>query len=195
MAELPSDPEELARLILTGHVSIQQLAQEKARRQAAGAAQSAIRPSPPRQSLGRIAPAKKATSYQQPGQPARPAPRTVPFPAPPSPVSRPVAAARVRQPAAAPGQPHPGGSGSRSSQRDSRPGGAKPIAGGAKPATGGATAASVQGPAGPRATAPVTAPGTIAVAMLKDSRYLRSAFILTEILGKPLALRGDSAEY
>jgi hypothetical protein len=53
----------------------------------------------------------------------------------------------------------------------------------------------VQGPAGAKPTKPVTAPAAIASAMLKDRRYLRSAFILTELLGKPLALRNEGEEY
>jgi hypothetical protein len=218
VAELPSDPEQLARQILSGRVSIQQLAQEQARRRAAGQAQSAIRPSPPpgqayaqpsppRPPAARAPTSNKPTAYQQPRQPVRPAVRTVPFPAPPprgtkSPSSRSVPAARVRQPAVAPGRPRPGESTSRAPQPPGKPGGAKPIAGGAKPiaggakpATGGATAASVQGPAAAKTPAPVPAPGTIAAAMLQDRRYLRSAFILTEILGRPLALRRDSDEY
>ncbi len=209
MAELPSDPEQLARQILSGRVSIQQLAQEQARRRAAGQAQSAIRPSPsPGQAYAQPSPQRppaagaaasnKPSAYQQLRQPARPAVRTVPFPAPParattSPSSRPSPAARV--PPVASGRPRPGESTSRASQPPSKPGGAKPIAGGAKAATGGATAASVQGPAAAKTPAPVPAPGTIVAAMLQDRRYLRSAFILTEILGRPLALRRDSDEY
>ncbi len=200
MAELPSDPEQLARQILSGRMTIQQLAQEQARRRAAAQAASTLRPLPaPGQTAGRTAPAARPTSYQQMRQPSPSGMRTVPFPAPPS-ASRPSPAARAGQSAVAQGRPRQAAPKARSTERKPEgvkpvAGGAKPAAGGAKPTAGGATAASVQGPAVAKPTQPVTAPAAIAEAMLKDRRYLRSAFILTELLNKPLALRNESGEF
>lgn len=212
MADVPSDPEQLARQILSGRVSIQQLAQEQARRRAAGAgggrpsANPPAQPRPAARMMPATPPNRPATTppakshYQASGSVVRQPGMATSFPARPAPT-------RVSN---SMGSPRIGSAGSTSNQPQrvggSRParavtGGAKPAAGAAKPMAGGAqatagsaTAAAVQGPAGAGSGAvhPASSPQVIATAMLKDPRYLRSAFILTEIIGKPLALRDDS---
>lgn len=201
MADGPSDSQELARQILSGRISIQQLAQEQARRRASGQAQGAIHPAPGQAKAsspyatpptGSRAPSIRPTSYQQRGQSEPPVPRTVPFPA--RPAGR-AGTAQEAQSQAATRRSRRGGGNAGADQVERQPGRATPIAGGAKAASGGAMAASVKGPSGVGPARPAKAPAAIAIAMLQDQRFLRSAFILTEIFGKPLALRGDHGEF
>jgi hypothetical protein len=161
MPDLPQDPRQLARDILAGKVSIEDLAREQARRRAGQA------PAPPR-------PMNRPQSVPpvQPPLAAAPVPpiRTVPpvrrVPLPPQPPRRPVP----------PQIPRTVGGAPRESAREVR----KPTA---QATTQRQLARSPEGAARrPAPLAPISA-------LLRDPRSLRRAVVLSEILGPPVSLR------
>ncbi len=167
MGQLPKDPQQLAQDILAGRVSIEQLRAEQTRRRAA---QEALR-----QNM-RTRPNPPATPARQPGsrQVVKPASQ---MPRQPRPQARPG------------GESAPSASGTRRATSETRGGVIRAVA----PATAQpATSAPAKGSA--TSAKPAAAPRTAAQslrAVLNNSNALRSVFVLSELLDKPLSLRQD----
>lgn len=205
MPDLPSDPEQLARQILTGKLSIQDLAREQARRRAGGATvtrpqgqspasssqrpPSTIHPAPrppaqiPVQIVQPVNQAPAQSMRQSAGLPPsalRPTmnPGTNPRPTAPS------------RPVAAPVQPSP-----HTSQPGTQP--RRPTAGSQGPKAKMAAPIVAEGAAGPSGVAGAqsrsdVSPGQRLATALSNPQQLSNAILLAEIIGKPLALRPEA---
>lgn len=163
MGQLPKDPQQLAQDILAGRVSIQQLRAEQTRRRAA---QEALR-----QNM-RTRPNPPATPARQPGsrqvvKPASQMPRQARPQARSDSYSTPVAPVTQRPASAAP---------------------RVKVASVAKAADSSAAKSSTV-PAKPAAS-PRTAAQSVR-AVMNNPHALRSVFVLSELLDKPLSLRQD----
>jgi hypothetical protein len=170
MGQLPKDPQQLAQDILAGRVSIQQLQAEQARRRAA---QEALRQN-------------MRTRPKPSGAPAHPSgARVVVKPSGNSP--RP-----PRRQARPGGGSAPDAAGTRRLASETRGGVIRAVA----PATA-QPAASAPAKGSAASAKPAAAPRTAAQslrAVLNNSNALRSVFVLSELLDKPLSLRPDPLE-
>ena len=163
MGQLPKDPQQLAQDILAGRVSIQQLQAEQTRRRAA---QEALR-----QNM-RTRPNPPATPARQPGRrqvvkPAGPMPRQPRSQTRSNSYSAPSAPVTKQSASAEPRSN--GGSDTKSSNSPPAKSSAVP----AKPAA-----------------VPRTAAQSVR-AVMNNPHALRSVFVLSELLDKPLSLRQD----
>lgn len=167
MGQLPKDPQQLAQDILAGRVSIEQLRAEQTRRRAA---QEALR-----QNM-RTRPNPPATPARQPGS------RQVVKPASQMP--------RQARPQGRPGgESAPSASGTRRATSETRGGVIKAAtASDAKPADSAAAKSSAV--SAKPAAIPRTAAQSVR-AVMNNPHALRSVFVLSELLDKPLSLRQD----
>jgi hypothetical protein len=167
MPDIPRDPRQLARDILAGKISLEDVAREQARR--AGVP-------PPQARPGAIQPQKLPDRIPLPRQaPQQPARRTTPPPQP------------VRQPQARKSAPPPPAPQRRPASRSLPPSAPPPAA--QLPAPARQSLAPVgAAPASP--IRPIRPRSSIRQA-LRTPATLRQAILLAEILNKPLGLRDD----
>ena len=168
MADLPKDPQQLAQDILAGRISIQQLQAEQARRRAA---QEALR-----QNI-RTRPATSGAAARQPGN------RQV--------------VKSANQPSASPGrQSRPAASSDRNAARANakRSPSQNRTAATAVETTSDVKVASTAAKTSPAAAKPAAVsrtPAQTVRAVMNNPHALRSVFVLSELLDKPLSLRQD----
>ena len=168
MAELPKDPQQLAQDILAGRISIQQLQAEQARRRAA---QEALR-----QNI-RTRPATSGAAARQPGN------RQVVKPA-----NQPSASTnRQSRPAATSDRTAARANAKRSPSQNRTAATAIEAVSDAKVAL---TAAKTS-PAAAKPAAISRTPAQSVRAVMNNPHALRSVFVLSELLDKPLSLRQD----
>ena len=184
MGRVPQNQDELARAILSGKLSLEDLRLEQARRQAAAqaaahAAQAAraavaaqrpavapaVKPAKPSPYGGPVAPTRRQvlTPSQQPAPVARRTPAAVPASRPPA-TRQPQTAPATQKPAAAAAAGQRAASGAKTPQRTQSP------------------------PAAPAANAYALPHATERHGMF-NVQNLRRAVIMSELLSKPLALR------
>ncbi|HTV49080.1 MAG TPA: hypothetical protein VMG59_11620 [Phycisphaerae bacterium] len=183
MGQAPRDPDQLARDILAGRVSIQELAREQARRRAAAqggpaAPAAPVRPTPP---PPRVIP-QQQIPVARPVQVAGPVrQRVVRLPPPPNKATRPTPPIAQASPVAktSPAVKDPYAIGSLVSMQLS------PAAKAAMPPQSGSR---VPPPSVPRSRTQVMRK------ILTSHQGLRTLFLVSEILNKPLALRPDALE-
>ncbi len=202
MPEVPRDPRQLARDILSGKISIEELAREQQRQRAAKAGGG--NPAPPVQQP-RVPPVSPQARVPQPRQPLTPpGVRSVPRPPPsPPPPPRPVQRQPQGFPQMPPAQRRPTPAPQRAPQPQQPARGPQiqrpapqqlltrpanlPISQQQQPP---AAYAMPQGVSDVR-SAPL--PPTISARDIKGNRTaLRNAILMSEILAKPLALREES---
>ncbi|MGN6369942.1 MAG: hypothetical protein ACTHN5_16925 [Phycisphaerae bacterium] len=197
MPEVPRDPRQLARDILSGKISIEELAREQQRQRAAQAGGG--NPPPPVQQP-RMAPGSPQARVPLPRPPVTPPgvrPVLRPPPPPPRPVQRPVQKIPQIPPAPRRQAPIP----QRAPQLPARgpqiqrPAPQQPIT---RPANVPITTQQ-QPPAGyemPKGVADIRTapmPARVTAQSIRGNRAaLRNAILMAEILGKPLALREPS---
>ena len=171
MPQLPKDPQQLAQDILAGRVSIQQLQAEQARRRAA---QEALR-----QNM-RTRPAASSDSGRQAGN------RQVVKPAsqPPQPPGR-----QLRQSAKADSYTAGSAPNAKRSPSKSRTAAAQADAASDAKTSSAAAKTSPAAAAKPAAVSRTTSQTVRAV--MNNPHALRSVFVLSELLDKPLSLRLD----
>lgn len=169
MADLPKDPQQLAQDILAGRISIQQLQAEQARRRAA---QEALR-----QNI-RTRPATSGAAARQPGN------RQV--------------VKSANQPSASPGrQSRPAASSDRNAARANAKRSPSQNRTAATPVEAVSDAkvaltAAITSPAAATKPAAVSrTPAQTVRAVMNNPHALRSVFVLSELLDKPLSLRQD----
>jgi hypothetical protein len=191
MPEVPRDPRQLARDILSGKVTIEQLAREQQRQRAAQGGANVpplqVRPPIPPPAQARVPLPRPAAPM--PGQ--RPVMR--PPPPPPRPMQRPaqgVPQQRRQIPAPPPAQRQPprGPQIQRQAapQQLTRP--ATSGSAGQQPVTGAyAAPQGIQDARMPTALGR----GVTVRSFTKNRALLRQAIVMSEVLGKPLALRDD----
>ncbi len=184
MPEIPRDPRQLARDILSGKVRIEDLARERQARQGGQGANVPARPMPPAARVPDRIPLPRQTPVQRPPvispnrapvparsptqrQPAQPASRQTPVRAPARPAPPPPMPATAFPPPPA-----------------RLPAPARPTV--SSPAT--AQAAALQ----PPGTAPRPATPTRIQDLVRSKKALRQGVLLAEILAKPLALREEN---
>ncbi|MGC8541264.1 MAG: hypothetical protein ACP5QA_11615 [Phycisphaerae bacterium] len=168
MAELPKDPQQLAQDILAGRISIQQLQAEQARRRAA---QEALR-----QNI-RTRPATSGAAARQPGN------RQVVKPA-----NQPSASTnRQSRPAATSDRNAARANAKRSPSQNRTAANPVEAVSDSKVAL---TAAKIA-PAATKPAAVSRTPAQTVRAVMNNPHALRSVFVLSELLDKPLSLRQD----
>ncbi|HVS70028.1 MAG TPA: hypothetical protein VHQ47_02105 [Phycisphaerae bacterium] len=165
MPDIPRDPRQLARDILAGKISLEDVAREQARR--AGVP-------PPQARPGAIQPQKLPDRIPLPRQiPQQPARRTTPPPQP------------VRQPQARKSAPTPPSQQRRPAPRSFPPSAPPP------PPTLPAPARQLLAAAASPAAPPAAQFSGNLRSVLRRPATLRQAILLAEILNKPLALRDE----
>ena len=171
MSQLPKDPQQLAQDILAGRISIQQLQAEQARRRAA---QEALR-----QNI-RTRPATSAPSARPPGNRQVVQPANQPSASP----------ARRSRPSV---QPDRNAVRSTANAKRSPPqnrNATAPVE--ATPDVKAPSGATKTSPAAAAKAAPISrTPSQTVRAVMNNPHALRSVFVLSELLDKPLSLRQD----
>ncbi len=168
MAELPKDPQQLAQDILAGRISIQQLQAEQARRRAA---QEALR-----QNI-RTRPATSGAAARQPGN------RQVVKPA-----NQPSASTNRQSRPAATSDRNAARANAKRSPSQNRTA-ATPVEAVSDAKVALTAAKSSPAPSKPAAVSRTPAQSVRAV--MNNPHALRSVFVLSELLDKPLSLRQD----
>ncbi|MCL2647093.1 MAG: hypothetical protein FWD61_08820 [Phycisphaerales bacterium] len=178
MADIPRDPRQLARDILAGKISIEELAREQARRGGATGGARVGGPPPQQVRVPDRIPLPRPAPVQQPTP--RPVARPVPPPIPQRPTPRPpvVITAPSRRPLQQPVKPVVTVRETPPVAPETRVGGRGEI-----PAVSKATSQTTGG-AGAGAKLEV---GKI----MKNRMALRQCIVMAEVLGKPVALREE----